>query len=407
MIEKDISKVLAEKGIDEKGFRLLMDYGQRRGHLTRGEIVDLLPDAEFDDPLVQQVVGAISDVGIDFLEEEADEREKELPAEEEAMAQVAEIASEIVDINLEGIDIDDTLRIYLREATGVPLLSYDEEVQLARLIEMCRLAQQELSQGNGSITSERREALQRMIDEGRQARDHLIRANVRLVISVAKKYSGRGLPMSDLIQEGNIGLMRAIRNYDYKRGFKFSTYATWWIRQAITRALSDQSRTIRLPAYMTDQISRMRREQNNLQQRLGRAPTKEELAEVMGMDVSKVEQMMSVVRQPLSLESPVGEEEETELGDIIEDRGSLNPEESVNQTMMNEELRRSLSELPPREKEILELRYGLGAEEPMTLQEVGQRMGITRERARQLEVQALDRLRNPHAKRRRRQNRNT
>jgi RNA polymerase primary sigma factor len=403
MAERDIQRVLDERGLDESALRMLMEYGQRKGHLSRGEIVDLLPDAEFDDPLVSEVAGYISDAGINYLEQVAEEREEEAPLDEEALSEAADVTLEAVDINLEGIQVDDVLRVYLREATGVPLLNYTEEVELARRIEKCRMALQELAQGN--VSPERREQLQQIIEEGRQARDHLIRANVRLVVSVAKRYIGRGLPMSDLIQEGNIGLMRAIRNFDYKRGFKFSTYATWWIRQAITRSLSDQSRTIRLPAYMSDQIGRMRREQNELQQRLGRTPNVNELAEVMDMTPARIEQMLQVLRQPLSLESPVGEEEGTELGDLIEDEYSLDPEEAVSTLMANDELRRSLLTLPDRERQVLELRYGLGSEDPMTLQKVGERMGITRERARQLEVQAIEHLRHPGTPRRRR-NRN-
>ena len=401
MTQTDITQVLAERGIDENAYELLVDYGQRRGHLTRNEIVDLLPDAEFDDPLVDAVATAITDSGIDYLTEQTDEKEEEeFPGEEEAMDKVAAAASEISNINLAGVEVDDVLRMYLREAASVPLLTHEEEVDLAQRIELCRKAQQELQKGD--VSPERRAILDSIIDDGREARDHLIRANVRLVVSIAKKYNGRGLQMSDLVQEGNIGLMRAVRNFDYHRGFKFSTYATWWIRQAITRALSDQSRTIRLPAYLSDQITRMRREQQQLQQRLGRAPTKEELAEVLEVPVDKLEQLMDVIRQPLSLETPVGEEADTELGDVIENSTSIDPEESVTQVMLNEELRRKIADLPPREQQILELRYGLGDEEPMTLQDVGRRMGITRERARQIEVQAIDRLRNPNAKRRRR-----
>ncbi len=400
MVNKDINQVLAERGLDETSLRMLMKYGQRKGHLTRKEIIDLLPDAEFDDPLVREVTLFLSDSGINFLEAQAEEREDQAPLEEEALTEMADLANEVIEINLEGIDVDDSLRVYLREATATPLLSSYEEVELAKMIERCRTAQQELE--SGKVSPDRQTQLKQMIEEGRMARDRLIRANVRLVISVAKKYAGRGLPMDDLIQEGNIGLMRAIRNYDYKRGFKFSTYATWWIRQAITRSLSDSSRTIRVPAYISDQMGRMHREQNDLQQRLGRPPSVEELAERMGLPPERIRQTLDAMRQPLSLESPVGEEDDTELGDVIEDNTALDPEEMVSQGMVNDELRRSLEELPTREHQVLELRYGLSGGKAMTLQEVGERLGITRERARQLEVQAIDRLRNPNSKRRRR-----
>ena len=401
MVSKDINQVLADRGLDDDALRMLMSYGQHKGHLTRNEIIELLPDAEYDDPLVQEVIGYISDSGINFLKEETEEREDEAPRQEEELNEVAELASEVVEVNLEGIEVDDLLKVYLREATVTPLLTHSQEVELAKKIEECRTAQEELA--TNDVPAERRKKLQQIVEEGRMARDHLIRANVRLVVSVAKKYTGQGLPMSDLIQEGNIGLMRAIRNFDYRRGFKFSTYATWWIRQAVTRALSDQSRTIRVPAYISDQVGRMRREQNILQQRLGRPPTVVELAEVMEVEPKKIEQMLQALRQPLSLESPVGEEDETELGDVIEDITADNPEDLASVVMANEELRRILGDLPVRERQVLELRYGLGGEEPLTLQAVGERMGITRERARQIEMQAINRLRNPglHTRRRR------
>ncbi len=400
MTSKDIERALKERGLDNGSLGMLMNYCQRKGRVSRDEIVTLLPDAEFDDPLVSEVADYLSDSGIDYLETQAEEREEDPAPDETALAEAPDVTLEAADLNLEGIEVDDVLRVYLREAAGVPLLSQSEEVELARRIEQCRQAQKELARGN--VSPERREKLHQIIEEGRRARDHLIRANVRLVVSVARRYAGRGLPLSDLIQEGNIGLMSAIRNYDYKRGYKFSTYATWWIRQAITRALSDHSRTIRLPAYMSDQIGRMRREQQDLQQRLGRPPTVVELAEVMHMPPGRIQQMLNAMRQPLSLESPVSEEDETELGDLIEDQFSPDPEELVSEAMNNEELRRSLQMLPERERQVLELRYGLNGEEPLTLQEVGARLGITRERARQLEVQAIEHLRNPDAPRRRR-----
>jgi RNA polymerase primary sigma factor len=397
----EIDRVLSEKGIDPTALQLLLDYGRRHGQLTRSEIIDMVPDAEFDNPLVEQLVNAISDAGIAYSDTQATmQEESEYPGEEEAMDLVATLASEVSEINLEGVEIDDVLRMYLRDAAGVPLLTYTQEVELARKIEQCRTAQEELARGQ--VTPARRRELERQIHEGQVARDHLVRANVRLVISVARRYSNRGIPLSDLIQEGNIGLMRAVRKYEYQRGFKFSTYATWWIRQAITRALADQSRTIRLPAYLSDQIGRMRRMQNQLQQQLGRTPTSVELAEVMGLDADKIERMLESVRQPLSLDSPVGEENETELGDIIEDTEAQNPEESATQNSLNDEMRRMLDQLPPREQEVLRLRFGLGTDEALTLSEVGRRMGVTRERARQLELQALERLRNPNARRRRR-----
>jgi RNA polymerase primary sigma factor len=306
------------------------------------------------------------------------------------IADLAEIADTA---NIEGIEADDMVRLYVREASQVPLLTTHEEIILAQRIERCRQAQEEMKLGK--VDPERKKLLLRYTDDGKNAREHLIRANARLVISVAKRYTNRGLPFLDLIQEGNIGLMRAIRNYDYHRGFKFSTYATWWIRQAVTRALAEQSRTIRLPVHVSDQVNRILREQAQLQQRMGRLPTSEELAEALGITPAKVEQILDVIRQPLSLQAPVGEDEEETLGNLIEDVEAPNPEEATLQLMTNEDLEKQLETLPPRELQVLQLRYGLEGEDPMTLNEVGRRMGITRERARQLEAQALNRLRHP------------
>ena len=402
MVERDIREVLQERGINPEYYRMLVDHGRRTGSLSRSDVLDLLPDVEFDEPIIQQVVGAVSGEGISLAEiaetAEVGEVFNADAVDEDDLGEMAE--EDLADINLAGIDVDDVLRIYLREATQTPLLTAAEEVELARRIERCRLAFEELSRG--TVEPKRREMLERFITEGQQARERMIRANARLVVSVAKRYVGRGLPLSDLIQEGNIGLMRAIRHYQYQRGFKFSTYATWWIRQAVSRALADQSRTIRLPAYMSDQVGRMRRVQLDLQQRLGRLPTNEEIGEAMGMTATKIEQMIGSLSQPMSLETPVGEEDDAELGDMLEDVNTPNPEEMVMDSMMGEEIRAKLLDLPSREREVLTLRYGLGEEEAMTLAEVGSRMGITRERARQLELQAIERLRNPTARRRRR-----
>ena len=407
MARREISDMLSERGIDDQTYRLLIDHGRRQGRLSREELIDVMPSIEFDEGFIDQMADAITAQGI-LIEEDAVEQavesfsEEELQDEGEAFADLSTIEVEAGDINLAGVEVDDVLRIYLREASQIPLLSHNEEQELARRIERCRRAYEELS-NRTDLSEERRSELQRIIREGEMAREHLIRANTRLVISVAKKYVGRGLPFTDLIQEGNIGLMRAIRNFDYHRGFKFSTYATWWIRQAVSRALADHGRTIRLPAYMSDQIGRMRRVQLELQQRLNRPATPEELAEAMGMGVDKIEQMLSSLNQPMSLEAPITEDSEGQLGDLLEDVNAPNPEEQVMDSMMTDEMYRRLADLPPREREVIQYRFGLAGEEALTLAEVGQRMGITRERARQLEMQALDRLRNPDAKRRRRQ----
>jgi RNA polymerase primary sigma factor len=394
--DSDIYRTIDEKGVDQETVKILIGHGKRQGYLTREDVVDCIPDVEYDADLLQLVQAAVENAGVVYIEELEEEKARvreEFDESDESLGEFSQLDIEPEGRDLEGIEVDNMLKLYIAEAARVPLLTSEEEVELARRIEQCRLAQQELK--NGVKDRDRSQRLERIVERGRQARERLIRANTRLVISVAKKYLNRGLPFLDLIQEGNIGLMRAIRNYDYRRGYKFSTYATWWIRQAITRALAEQSRTIRLPVYMSDQVNRMAREQTRLQQLLGRPPKVEELAETLGTTPVKVEQMMEIMRHPVSLQTPVGEDEEDVLGDLIEDVESPNPEEMTDQLMLNEDLQKMLGNLPPRELEVLQLRYGLGDEEPLTLAQVGERMGITRERARQLEAQAIGRLRNP------------
>jgi RNA polymerase primary sigma factor len=397
----DIEQILTERGIPAEHYRMLIDFGKRQGKLSREDVNDLLPDLEFDNGFFQQFVEVATENGIPVEQIEPETRAEDITLDDDALDEVSMLQETPAgELNLAGVEVDDVLRIYLREAAQTPLLTADEEVDLSKRIERCRRAHEEISRGN--LSEERRDELQRFIRDGQNARERMIRANARLVISVARRYSGHGLPITDLIQEGNIGLMRAIRNFDYRRGFKFSTYATWWVRQGISRALADQSRTIRLPAYLSDQVGRLRRVQADLQQRLGRVPTSEEMAEVMGMPPTRINQMIESLAQPMSLEAPVNEEMEGELGDMLEDVNAPNPEEAVMDSMLTEEVRAQLNDLPSRERQVLELRYGLGDIKPLTLAEVGQRLGITRERARQLEMQALERLRHPDDKRRRR-----
>ena len=369
---------------------MLVDRGQVQGYLTRSDVVDYLPQAAEDENLLEQVLESVTDAGVIFTDIE-DGEDGFNPREEKD--ELGEEDPGIDPKDLEGVEADDIIRIYMKEAARMPLLTADQEVELAKRIERCRQAQDELRRNE--ISPERREDLQRQIRIGKAARERLVRSNTRLVISVARKYMGRGLPFLDLIQEGNIGLLRAIRNFDYHRGFKFSTYATWWIRQAVTRALAEQSRTIRLPVHMSDAVNRMLRMQGRLQQKLGRTATPEELAKALSLPTEKVEQMLQIVRQPVSLQTPIGEDEEDVLGDLIPDTGVPDPEETTENTLMSEDMYRRLENLPPREQQVLQLRYGLGPDEPMTLEQVGRQMGITRERARQLELQALNRLRNP------------
>ena len=297
--------------------------------------------------------------------------------------------------NLEFIGSDDTVGLYLKEMAHIPLLTSQEEVDLAKRIECARAALGELSKNEKSLTKDQRAPLEDQIRDGYLAREHLIKANTRLVVSIAKKYLGNGVPFLDLIQEGNLGLMRAVEKFEYQRGFRFSTYATWWIRQTITRAIADQGRTIRVPVYMTDRIRKMYRILYKMEQELGHPPSEEELASEMGLDPKKVKWMLRVSWTPVSLESPIGDDEDSEFGMFVEDKGSPSPAQAVYQDMLRERINEVLSSLSPREARILRLRFGLDCDRPYTLEEVGQKFGLTRERIRQIEGKALRRLRSP------------
>lgn len=295
---------------------------------------------------------------------------------------------------MEELATDDTVGLYFREMSLVPLLSFEEEIHLAKCIERAHQAALEISQHDGSLSHELRMELERVIQEGCSAREHLIKANTRLVVSIAKRYVGNGVPFLDLIQEGNLGLMRAVEKYEYWRGFRFSTYATWWIRQTITRAIADQGRTIRVPVYLTDKIRKMYRVAHDLEQALGHPPSIGELAKALELEPQKVKWMMKVSKPPISLERPVGEDE-TELGMLVEDDRTPSPAQTVYQEMLRERINQVLSTLSPREARVLRLRFGLDCDRPYTLEEVGQKFGLTRERIRQIEGKALRRLRHP------------
>jgi RNA polymerase primary sigma factor len=277
----------------------------------------------------------------------------------------------------------------------IPLLSQQEEIDLAKRIERAREALTELSRPGKSIKRDTRTELENQIRDGYLAREHLIKANTRLVVSIAKKYLGNGVPFLDLIQEGNLGLMRAVEKFEYQRGFRFSTYATWWIRQTITRAIADQGRTIRVPVYMTDRIRKMYRIYYKMEQELGHTPNEDELADEMDLDPKKVKWMLRVSWTPISLESPVGDDDDSEFGMFVEDKGAPSPAQAVYHDMLRERINEVLSSLSPREARILRLRFGLDCDRPYTLEEVGQKFGLTRERIRQIEGKALRRLRHP------------
>jgi RNA polymerase primary sigma factor len=298
---------------------------------------------------------------------------------------------------LDAIRVDDSIGLYLKEIGRVPLLSREEEISLAKRMEAGKRAQIKLQRDG--LDSQARAELQAVAQDGLAAREHLVQANSRLVVSVAKKYMGRGVPFIDLIQEGNIGLIRAAKKFDYTMGNKFSTYATWWIRQAVTRAIADQSRTIRIPVHMGDQINKLLRTTHRLTQELGRDPSPDEMADALDLAPEKVENMLQVARRPLSLELPIDEEGDSELGDFIENDEAAAPAEVVSSSILRDLLQDVLEDLPPREVRILQMRYGLIDGKTYTLEEVGQKLGVTRERIRQIEVQALSRLRHPaHAR---------
>ena len=370
----------------------LLEIGRERGFVTIDDILGVFPEAERDLDQLEEVYASLLTAGITYLDEVAE-------GEDAADDDLAEIeASQQRDKNdLAQIDADDSVGLYLKEVGRVPLLTAQQEVSLAKRIERGRRARETMARGG--ITEARRSNLRLFIEDGWAAREHLITANSRLVISVAKKYMGRGVPFLDLIQEGNIGLIRAAKKFDYRRGHKFSTYATWWIRQAVTRAIADQGRTIRVPVHMGDQINRLLRTSHQLTQLLGRDPTTEELADALLVTPKKVENMIQVARRPISLETPTDEEEDSVLADFIEDEDSPAPAEVVTKSLLREQLRDVLHTLPPREVRILQLRYGLHDGQSYTLEEVGRKMGVTRERVRQIEAQALSRLRHPSHRR--------
>ncbi|MFO7586355.1 MAG: sigma-70 family RNA polymerase sigma factor [Anaerolineales bacterium] len=375
----------------------LIELGRQKTYVTLDDILHFFPDAEQDVEQLEEAFAALLSAGIPFVEDTitAEPSEDELAQNEESDAEAEpELA---IDDYLANIDTDDTIGLYLKEVSRVPLLTADEEVDLAQRIENGRTAREELARG--ITNTKRRMELRTDIEDGWAAREHLITANSRLVISVAKKYMGRGVPFLDLIQEGNIGLIRATKKFDYRRGHKFSTYATWWIRQAVTRAIADQGRTIRVPVHMGDQINKLLRVQHQLTQKLGRDPSVEELADALEVPPKKVENMIQVARRPLSLETPTDDEEDSVLGDFIEDDEAAPPDETATYNLLREHLSEVLNGLPPREVRILQLRYGLLDGQAYTLEEVGRKMGVTRERVRQIEAQALSRLRHPTIRR--------
>ena len=376
----------------------LVELGRQKGYVTIDDILELFPEVEQDVDQLEEAFAALLSAEIPYIEDisEVEPSDDELTEEADTEKESQEAAALEENI-LDNIDTSDMIGLYLKEVGQVPLLTAPEEVELAQRIERGRLGREELARGN--TLARRRDELRLFIEDGWRAREHLITANSRLVISVAKKYMGRGVPFLDLIQEGNIGLIRAAKKFDYRRGYKFSTYATWWIRQAVTRAIADQGRTIRVPVHMGDQINKLLRTQHQLTQRLGRDPSIFELASALDVPPKKVENMIKVARRPLSLETPTDDEEDSVLGDFIKDNNSPAPDETATYNLLREHLAEVLDSLPPREVRILQLRYGLLDGQTYTLEGVGRKMGVTREQVRQIEAQALSRLRHPTIRR--------
>ena len=362
-VEKTVEHKDKKDVTPEEKLNNIIKKAKEKGKITYGELASELDDANTEQ--IDKVFDAFEDMGVSVLKE--DDLDLEEPDIDELEA-VEDIKVEDIDLaSMEGINIDDPVRMYLREIGRIPLLSYDEELELAKKV----LAGDEA------------------------AKQKLAESNLRLVVSIAKKYVGRGMLFLDLIQEGNMGLIKAVEKFDYTKGYKFSTYATWWIRQAITRAIADQARTIRIPVHMVETINKLIRTSRHLLQQLGREPSPEEIAAEMEIPVEKVTEIQKIAQDPVSLETPIGEEEDSHLGDFIQDEDSPAPHDAASYTMLREQLEEVMNTLTPREAKVLKLRFGLEDGKSRTLEEVGKEFNVTRERIRQIEAKALRKLRHP------------
>ncbi len=357
-------KVENKKEVTDEQEKLMkiVNSAKEKGKITYGELAAELGEANSEE--IDKVFDAFEKMGVNILKDEDDFLEPDI----EDLNEVEEIKLEEMDItNMEGVSVDDPVRMYLREIGRIPLLTFDEELALAK----------------------------RVLEDDEEAKQKLAESNLRLVVSIAKKYVGRGMLFLDLIQEGNMGLIKAVEKFDYKKGYKFSTYATWWIRQAITRAIADQARTIRIPVHMVETINKLIRTSRHLLQILGREPTPEEIAQEMEITVEKVMEIQKIAQDPVSLETPIGEEDDSHLGDFIPDDESPAPHDSAAYTLLKEQLEEVMSTLTPREAKVLKLRFGLEDGKARTLEEVGKEFQVTRERIRQIEAKALRKLRHP------------
>jgi len=376
MARKKGSATVAEPGppvtLEELKKRLIA-RGKSHGSLTYEEINSAFDVLEEISPeQLEEFFEEITTAGIEIVDEQKDEKPE------------AERGEEVEQTIADGLSLDDPVRMYLKEIGRVPLLSMEQEKSLAMRIEAGELEQSRDGSADWKI-----------VDGGEEAKRQLTEANLRLVVSIAKKYVGRGMLFLDLIQEGNLGLIRAVEKFDYRKGYKFSTYATWWIRQAITRALADQARTIRIPVHMVETINRLIKVSRQLLQELGREPAVEEIATAMGLTPEKVREVMKISQEPISLETPIGEEEDSHLGDFIEDQEAVAPAEAASVMLLKEKMQDVLQNLTERERKVLVLRFGLEDGHQRTLEEVGQEFGVTRERIRQIEAKALRKLRHP------------
>ena len=359
--EEQVEESEETKKLKEEKVNNILKKAKEKGKITYGDLASELDDVNPDQ--IDKVFDAFEELGVDLLQDDMDEE-----PDIEDLKEVEDLKlDEITDTSYEGINVDDPVRMYLREIGRIPLLTFDEELDLAK----------------------------KVLQGDEDAKQKLAESNLRLVVSIAKKYVGRGMLFLDLIQEGNMGLIKAVEKFDYTKGFKFSTYATWWIRQAITRAIADQARTIRIPVHMVETINKLIRTSRHLLQQLGREPTPEEIAAEMEIPVEKVIEIQKIAQDPVSLETPIGEEDDSHLGDFIQDEDSPAPHDSAAYTLLKEQLEDVMSTLTPREEKVLKLRFGLEDGKSRTLEEVGREFQVTRERIRQIEAKALRKLRHP------------
>ena len=361
-VETSKEKQEADEKLKQEKVKSIIKKAKENGKITYGDLASELDDVNPDQ--IDKVFDAFEELGVDLLNDDVDEEEPDI----EDLKEVENLKlDEITETTYEGVNVDDPVRMYLREIGRIPLLTYEQELELAK----------------------------RILDGDETAKQELAESNLRLVVSIAKKYVGRGMLFLDLIQEGNMGLIKAVEKFDYTKGFKFSTYATWWIRQAITRAIADQARTIRIPVHMVETINKLIRTSRHLLQQLGREPTPEEIAEEMEIPVEKVMEIQKIAQDPVSLETPIGEEDDSHLGDFIQDEDSPAPHDAAAYTLLKAQLEDVMGTLTPREAKVLKLRFGLEDGKARTLEEVGREFDVTRERIRQIEAKALRKLRHP------------